>query len=61
VFYKKLDFDPDPEMDQDLDPELPEKSDSDPEIISLDPTHYILGKPWSGQSLLCLKKLKNLP
>ena len=39
MFFKKFDFDPDPEMDPDLDPdpELPEKSD--PEIIFSDPTH----------------------
>jgi len=39
VFFKKLDFDPDPEMD----PELPEKSDPDPdpdqEIIFSETTH----------------------
>jgi len=49
VFLKKLDFDPDPEMDlepdldleSDLDPELSEKSDPEPdkEIIFSAPTH----------------------
>jgi len=33
VFFKKLDFDPDQEMDP--DPELSEKSDPDPEICNL--------------------------
>jgi len=39
VFFKKLDFNPDPEMDP--DPELSEKSDPepDPEIIFSAPTH----------------------
>jgi len=32
VSVKKLDFDPDPESDQELDPELPRKSDPDPEF-----------------------------
>jgi len=41
VFFKKIDFDPVPEMDQDADPdpELPGKSDPDLEIIFSDPTH----------------------
>jgi len=44
VFFKKLDFDPDPEMapepDPEPDPELSEKSDPepDPEIIFSAPT-----------------------
>jgi len=44
---KKFDFDPDPESDAeipvkwnpDFDPEFPSKSDPDPEIIFLHPTH----------------------
>ena len=36
MFFKKFDFDPDRELDS--DPELPEKSDPDPEIIFSDPT-----------------------
>jgi len=47
VFFKKFDFDPDPEMDPEPDtepdPELSEKSDPepDPEIIFSAPTHGI--------------------
>jgi len=37
VFFKKIDLDPDLEMDP--DPELPEKSYPDPEKIFSDPTH----------------------
>jgi len=40
VFWKIV-FDPDSEMDP--DPELPEKSDLNPEIIFSDPTHCHLG------------------
>jgi len=41
VFFKKSDFDPDPEMDPGPDLELPENSDPDldPEKIFSDPTH----------------------
>jgi len=39
VFFKKIDFDSDPEMNPDLDLELPEKSGPDTEIIFSDPTH----------------------
>jgi len=41
AFLNKNDFDPDPEMDPDPhpDPELPEKLDTDPEIIFSEPTH----------------------
>jgi len=42
VFFKKFDFDPDPEIDPYPDPELPEKSDPDPEIIFSDPTHCLV-------------------
>ena len=48
MFFKKFDFDPDPVMDPDpvidpepdSDPDLSEKSDPDPEIIFLAPTHW---------------------
>jgi len=39
VFFKKFDFDPDPEMDPETNPELSEKSNPDPEIIFSAPTH----------------------
>jgi hypothetical protein len=42
VFFIKFDLDPDPVMDPepDSDPDLSEKSDPDPEIIFLAPTHW---------------------
>jgi len=37
VFFKNLDFDQD--LESEMDPELPEKSDLDSEKIFSDPTH----------------------
>jgi len=62
VFFKKCDFDPDPEMDPEPDPEpnpepdpepdpeLSEKSDPDPEIIFSAPTHWMQDRKmiWFG-------------
>jgi len=42
MFFKKFDFDPEPEMDPDL--KRPEKSDPDLEIIFSDPTHCLIGQ-----------------
>jgi len=41
VFFKKFDFDPDPEMDPDPELELSEKSDLDPKIIFSAPRHCL--------------------
>ena len=46
MFFKKFDFDPDPEMDPEPDPELSEKSDPDPEIIFSAPTHCLDQDPY---------------
>ena len=46
MFFKKLDFGPDQEMDPEPDPEVSEKSDPDPEIIFSAPTHCPYIKPF---------------